>query len=88
MKNKADFIDVERIKKEFTELVAIDSVTFQERQMADRLTVKLRELGFEVSEDELDFIYLTRDKRLNGCVANLLSVVKIRLIRQAEEAFP
>lgn len=52
MKNKADFIDVERIKKEFTELVAIDSVTFQERQMADRLTVKLRELGFEVSEDE------------------------------------
>ena len=45
-------VDKEEIYREFKDLVAIDSLSFQEREMADRLTEKLRELGFEVSEDE------------------------------------
>lgn len=40
-----------RIKKEFSELVAIDSVSFSERQMADCLTEKCKSLGFKVTED-------------------------------------
>ena len=35
----------------FQELTAIDAPSFGERQMADRLIVKLKELGFEVEED-------------------------------------
>lgn len=45
-------VNEERIKKEFSELVAIDSVTFSERQMADCLAGKLRNLGFQVTEDQ------------------------------------
>lgn len=44
-------INRERITSEFVELVSIDAVSFREREMADRLTCKLRELGFETSED-------------------------------------
>ncbi|MCD8045319.1 MAG: hypothetical protein LUE90_01455 [Clostridiales bacterium] len=42
----------ERILEEFLELTAIDSVSYHERQMADRLTLKLEELGFVVEEDD------------------------------------
>ena len=35
----------------FRKLTAIDAPSFGERQMADRLIVKLKELGFEVEED-------------------------------------
>ena len=44
-------INRERITKEFCDLVAIDSVPFQERKMADTLMERLKELGFEVTED-------------------------------------
>lgn len=44
--------NMERIKKEFQELTLIDSVTFSERQMADCLAKKLKELGFGVTEDQ------------------------------------
>lgn len=44
--------DKERIRKEFEELVRIDSISFAEREMADRVKDKLLKLGFEVSEDE------------------------------------
>ena len=50
-------INEESIKKEFSELVAIDSVSFSERQMADCLTEKLRSLGFTVTEDEAGKTY-------------------------------
>lgn len=45
-------INKERICDEFAELVAIDSPSFAERQMADKVKEKLLALGFEVSEDE------------------------------------
>ena len=44
-------INTERIKQEFIQLTAIDSVSFREREMADCLIGKLKELGFEVRED-------------------------------------
>ena len=44
-------IKKERILKEFEELISIDSLSFAEREMADRLKEKLTGLGFEVRED-------------------------------------
>ncbi|MCD7817957.1 MAG: M20/M25/M40 family metallo-hydrolase [Lachnospiraceae bacterium] len=45
-------VNEERIKREFAELTAIDSLSYGERRMADRLTEKLKELGFQVEEDD------------------------------------
>ena len=44
-------IKKDRILKEFEELISIDSLSFTERDMADRLKEKLAALGFEVRED-------------------------------------
>ena len=44
-------VNEQRADDEFQELTAIDAPSFGERQMADRLIVKLKELGFEVEED-------------------------------------
>ena len=44
-------INKERIVKEFCELVSIDSPSYAEREMTDRLIDELRGLGFEVRED-------------------------------------
>jgi tripeptide aminopeptidase len=44
-------VNRERIINEFCRLVAIDSIPFQEREMADVLKKYLFELGFEVTED-------------------------------------
>lgn len=41
-----------RLIDDFTQLVSIDSVSFNERQFADALIVKLRELGLKVEEDD------------------------------------
>ena len=41
----------ERITELFTSLVEVDSLSRGERRMADRLTAELKELGFEVTED-------------------------------------
>ena len=42
----------EEIIKEFLELTSIGSESFQERAMADMLTRKLKDLGFDVYEDD------------------------------------
>lgn len=62
-------VDKEEIYREFKDLVAIDSLSFQEREMADRLTEKLRELGFEVSEDEAG-------EEIGGNAGNLYGFLK------------
>ncbi|MCD7982588.1 MAG: M20/M25/M40 family metallo-hydrolase [Clostridiales bacterium] len=62
----------ERIYNEFTELTAIDSVSFCERQMADRLTEKLRTLGFEVREDDAGRHYNGNAGNLYGCLKGQL----------------
>jgi tripeptide aminopeptidase len=46
-----------RILKEFCSLVAIDALSYQEREMADRLLKTLTELGFEVIEDNAGTYY-------------------------------
>ena len=42
----------DRLIAEFEELTAIDSLSLQEREMADRLIPKLQQLGCEVEEDD------------------------------------
>lgn len=46
-----DYVNTERLMKEFINLVSIDSVSFQERDMADYLINQLNLLGYEVIED-------------------------------------
>ena len=43
--------DKQKLYEEFAELVSIDSPSFGERAMADRIKEKLSALGFEVTED-------------------------------------
>ena len=44
-------VNEQREVNEYQEQTAIEAQSFGERQMADRLIVKLKELGFEVEED-------------------------------------
>jgi len=62
-------INQRRIVEEFCKLVAIDSIPFKEREMADCLTKLLRELGFEVSEDQTGEQY-------HGTAGNLYGYLK------------
>lgn len=50
-------VNENRIIKEFTDLVSIDSESFGERGIADEITAKLRELGFSVTEDNAGDFY-------------------------------
>ena len=50
-------VNNERMLKEFCELVSIDALPFQEREIADRLKATLSELGFEVIEDQAGEFY-------------------------------
>ena len=45
-------INEARIRAEFDELAQIDSESFGEREMADRLKEKLAELGIQAKEDD------------------------------------
>ena len=45
-------IDTERMQKNFIDLARFDSVSYEERKIADRLKVCLTELGFDVEEDD------------------------------------
>lgn len=50
--NRRLYANEARVRAEFKELVQIDSPSFREREMADRLTRKLTEIGFTVREDQ------------------------------------
>lgn len=50
-------IQRDRLVKEFLELVAIDSVSFKERKMADTLKEKLKELNIKPYEDQANDMY-------------------------------
>ena len=45
-------IKLERLIKSFCELLSLDSESFQERQVADYIIDKLKNIGFEVFEDD------------------------------------
>lgn len=62
-------VNRERIVDEFLELVSIDSLTRQERQMADRITSKLRNMGLTVEED-------SAGDAIGGNAGNLICKVK------------
>lgn len=51
MMNTRLYANDARVRAEFAELVQIDSPSFGERAMADRLTQKLHEIGFRTEED-------------------------------------
>ncbi|MFA9378550.1 MAG: M20/M25/M40 family metallo-hydrolase [Lachnotalea sp.] len=50
-------VNTQRLVNEFTHLVSIDAVSFEERKMADYLIEQLTILGFEVSEDRAGEYY-------------------------------
>lgn len=65
-------MNTQRLLQEFLELVKIDSETKNERNIADILTKKLQELGFDVTEDD------TAEKTGHGAgnlIANLPGTV-------------
>ncbi len=62
-------INEKRICREFDELVSIDSESFNERQMADRLKEKLAELGIQANEDDTA-------KKIGGNAGNLFGELK------------
>lgn len=62
-------VNRERMVEEFIGLVSIDSVTRKERQMADVLTQKLKEMGAEVYEDQAG-------SKIGGNTGNLISTIK------------
>ena len=62
-------IDVDRIKTEFCKLVEMDSESFNERQIADYLKIKLEEFGFDVFEDNVG-------EKINGNAGNLYAYLK------------
>lgn len=54
---KKVLIDQEQLRRNYADLTAVDSVSFSEREMADRLKTMLLELGFEVEEDQAGECY-------------------------------
>lgn len=62
-------INQKRIWEEFRQLVSIDSVSFKERQMADALTAKMNELGFQAEEDDIG-------ARIGGNAGNIYGFLK------------
>lgn len=63
----------QRLLDEFLELVQIDSETKNERNIADILTTKLRDLGFDVTEDDTE---KTTGHGAGNLIANLPSTVE------------
>ncbi|MFW6030534.1 MAG: M20/M25/M40 family metallo-hydrolase [Halanaerobiales bacterium] len=55
--------------KKFIELVEIDSISKEERKMADNLKEELKKLGLEVKEDDTA-------KKINGNAGNLIAYLK------------
>ncbi len=62
-------VNRDRMVKEFMELAVIDSLSLQERNMADTLKPKLEALGFEVCEDDAG-------KKTGGNTGNLIGTLK------------
>lgn len=62
-------VNRERMVEEFTELVRVDSLSLQERKMADLLKAKLESMGFEVYEDDAG-------SKAGGNAGNLICTIK------------
>jgi len=62
-------INRERLVNEFVELVSIDSITFKERLMADRLKEKLYSMGYLFFEDDTA-------SKISGEAGNIICTIK------------
>ncbi len=62
-------INKDRMVEEFISLISIDSLTKNERKMADTLKKKLQDMGYEVTEDEAG-------EKIGGNTGNLICNVK------------
>jgi tripeptide aminopeptidase len=62
-------VNKDRMLNEFIELVKIDSLSFNERQMADKLKSKLEDLGLQVYEDDAG-------QKTGGNTGNLICTIK------------
>ncbi len=62
-------IDKDKVIREFTELLRIDSLTFNERKMADVLKLKLEDIGFHVYEDDAG-------AKIGGNTGNIIATLK------------
>jgi len=62
-------VNRQRMVEEFLELVKIDSLTFEEKEMAGYLKAKLNDLGFAVEEDDTG-------KKIGGNSGNLICKVE------------
>lgn len=62
-------INQQRLVDEFLELVKIDSISKDERLMADALLRKLKELGFDVTEDDAA-------EKIDGTAGNVIGVLE------------
>ncbi len=61
-------INKERLINEFCRLVSIDSITFNERKMADHLTAVFDEMGIELTEDNAGKYYNSDTGNLYGYI--------------------
>lgn len=64
-----DFVDRERLITAFCDLVHIDSLSYQEREMADELLKRLSTLGLDAVEDDAG-------KKLGGNAGNIIAKLK------------
>ncbi len=62
-------INKDRMVDEFVQLVSIDSLTKNERKMADALTQKLKDMGYEVTEDNAG-------EKIGSDTGNLICTIK------------
>lgn len=81
-------INKERICKEFAELVAIDSPSFGERQMADKVKEKLLAMGMEVYEDEAGAHYNSNTGNVYGFLKGTLPGAPILLSAHLDTVQP
>lgn len=81
-------INQDRVCKEFAELAAIDSPSYAERQIADKVKEKLLALGFEVVEDEAGAHYDSNTGNLYGLLKGTIPGTPILLSAHLDTVQP
>lgn len=81
-------IDEARIRRDFAELVSIDTPSFGERRMADRVKELLLEIGFEVHEDQAGEHYGSDTGNVYGFLKGTISGTPILLSSHLDTVQP
>jgi len=77
-----------RIKEEFCRLVSIDSVSYQEHEMADVLKDYLLQLGFELNEDKCGDFYQGNSGNIYACLEGEIPGAPILLSAHMDTVTP